>query len=80
MRFGRAWAGFFDAPGVAEHNQASGEAEVCRPGLAGEGLKLAGFDPAVSGIGLFKKGVSWRASSFCAFLNKRFWLPLTCKR
>jgi hypothetical protein len=80
MRFGRALAGLFDASGIALHNQTSGKAEVCLQGLDSEGVKVAGFDPAVSGVGLFKKGVPWRASSFCAFLNKRSWLALICRR
>ena len=80
MRFGRALAGLFDAPGVAQHDQASGEAEVRLQGLDGEGMKLAGFDSAMSGVGLYKKGVFSRASSFWACLNKCFWLPLTCRR
>lgn len=72
MRFGGTLAGFFNVSGVAQHDQASGETEVCLQGLDGEGVEVAGFDSTVASLGLFKKGVSWRASSFCAFLSNFF--------
>ena len=64
VRFGRALAGLFHEPSVVQHNQGPCKAEVCLQGLEGEGVELPGFDSAVAGVGLFKKGVSWRASSF----------------
>ena len=58
VRFGRALTGLFEVPSIAQDDQSSGETEVCGQRFDGEGMELAGFDSTVSGLGLFKKGVS----------------------
>ncbi len=41
-----------------------------------EGMELAGFDSAMTGLVLGKKGMSGKASKACASWSKRGWFPL----
>src|ERR1700676_4879208 len=63
VRLSGALVGFFDAPGIAQHNQTSSKGEIGLHGLDGEGVQATGFDSSVSGFAGDKKGVCWSASS-----------------
>ncbi len=47
---------------AAHDDQGAGKGEVDGQGLDGEGIKLAGFDSAMTGLVVGKKGVSRKAS------------------
>ena len=68
--------GLFDSAFAAQDDQGSGKGEVGGQGFDGEGVEAAGFDSAVSGLGVGKKGVSCSAFKPWAFLSRCGWLPL----
>ena len=74
--FGGGEPGLFDGAFAAQDDQGSGKGEVGGQGFDGEGVEAAGFDSAVSGLGVGKKGVSCSASKPWAFLSRCGWLPL----
>ncbi len=47
---------------AAHHDQGAGKGEVGGQGLDGEGMEPSGFDPAMTGLVVGKKGVSGKAS------------------
>jgi hypothetical protein len=65
---------------AADHDQGAGKGEVGGEGLDGKGMELPGFDPAVTGLAVGKKGVSGKASKPWACLSKLGWLPLIWRR
>ena len=69
-------AGLFDRALAAHHDQAAGKGEVGRQGLEGKGMEASHFDPAVTAVGLDKKGVLGKASRPRARWSKCGWLPL----
>src|SRR5512136_267415 len=56
--FSGGQSGLFDGAFAAQDDQSSGKGEVGGQGFDVEGVEAAGFDPAVSGLGVGKKGVS----------------------
>ena len=62
MDFGGGLAGLFDGAAVAQDDQASGKGEVGFQGFDGKDVQVSGFDAAVAGVGVGKKGVSLSAS------------------
>ena len=61
--FGGAGPGLLDGALAAQDDQGSGEGEVGGEGFDGKGMQLPAFDPPVAGLGLGKKGVSFKASN-----------------
>lgn len=80
MGFSGGLAGLFDSAAVAQHRQASGKGEVGFQGFEGKGVQVSGFDAAMAGVGVGKKGVSWSASRRWAFCSRWGWLPLIWSR
>ena len=70
MGFGGGLAGLFDSAAVAQDDQASGKGEVGLQGFDGKGMQVSGFDAAVAGLGVGKKGVSLSASRPWAFCSR----------
>ena len=62
MGFGGGLAALFDGAAVAQDRQASGKGEVGFQGFDGKDVQVSGFDAAVAGVGVGKKGVSLSAS------------------
>ena len=75
-RFGGGQAGLFARTLAAQDDQGPGKGKVGRQGLDGEGLEPPGFDAAMAGLGVGKKGVSGKASKPWACLSRLGWLPL----
>lgn len=77
---GAGCPGFFGEALAAQNDQGSGKGEVGGEWLEVEGMELPDFDSSVAGLGVGKKGVSFKPSSPCAWRNRLGWLPLTWKR
>ena len=78
--FGRGELGSFLGAVAPHHDHGAGKGKVGGEGLDGKGMELPGFDAAVTGVVVGKKGVFGKASKPWACLSKLGWLPLIWSR
>src|SRR5580700_1239474 len=69
-RLGGGGSGFFDGPLAAQDDQGSGKGKVCPERFDVKGMQVADFDAPMPGLGLGKKGVSFKASMPWACLSR----------
>ena len=78
--FDRGDPGLFEGALAAQDDQGAGKREVGCERFDGEGVQVADFDAAVTGLGVGKKGVSFRAPNLRAWRSNLGWLPLIWRR